>query len=73
MSGLKNVTVDFRDQKGIILQIDAYFSHVTVEHGLQLRNILSSIPDCDIVSVANPLDRGSRPCHISYVIVEQGR
>ena len=56
----------------VILQVDAYFSQVIVDHGLQLCNIWSSSPDCD-VSVANPLDRWDRPWHISYVIVEQGR
>ena len=60
-------------QKRVILQVYAYFLHVTVDHGLQLWNLWSSSPVCDVVSLANSLDRGSRPCHISYVIVEQGR
>ena len=34
---------------------------------------LSIWPDCDMVSLANPLDRWNRPWHISYVLVEQGR
>ena len=59
-----------RDQKRVILQVDAYFFQVIVDHGLQLGNLCSSSPDCDVVSVANPLDRWSRPWHISYVIVE---
>ena len=62
-----------RDQKRVILQVDAYFFQVTVDHGLQLWNFWSSSPGCDVVSLANPLDRGSLPWHISYVIVEQGR
>ena len=62
-----------RDQKRVILQVDVYFSQVTVDHGLQLWNLRSSSPDCDVVSIAFPLGWGSRPWHISYVIVEQGR
>ena len=54
-----------RYQKRVILQVDAYFSQVIVDHELQLWNLW-------VVSVANPLDRWSRPWHISYVIVEQG-
>ena len=46
-----------RDQKRVILQVDAYISQVISNHGLQLRNLWSSSPDCDAVSVANPLDR----------------
>ena len=64
LSGVKSVTV------GVILQVDAYISQVIGNHGLQLRNLWSSSPDCDVVSVANPLDRWRRPWHISYVIVE---
>ena len=60
-----------RDQRRVILQVDTYFSKVIVDHGLQLCNLWSSSPDCDVVSAANPLHR-SRPWHISYVIVEQG-
>ena len=44
-----------------------------VDHGLQLWNLWSSSPDCDVVSIANRLDRWSRPWHISYVIVKQGK
>ena len=62
---------DSRDQKRVFLHVDAYISQVTVDHGLQLWGIWSRSPDCDVVSVTNPLDRGSRPWHISYVIVEQ--
>ena len=62
-----------RDQKRVILQVDAYVSQVTVDHVLQLWNRWSSSPGCDAVSVVNLLNRGSRPWHISYVIVEQGR
>ena len=58
------------DQKRVILQVDAYISQVIGNHGLQLRNLWSSSPDCDVVSVANPLDWWRRPWHISYVIVE---
>ena len=32
-----------RDQKRVFLQVDAYISQVTVDHGLH--------PDCDVVSV----------------------
>ena len=60
-----------RDQKRVILQVDAYISQVTVDHGLQLWDCWSRRPDCDVVSVANPHDKGSRLRHISYVIVEQ--
>ena len=59
-----------RDQKRVILHVDAYISQVIVDHGLQLRNLWSSSPGYDVVSVANPLDRWRRPWHISYVIVE---
>ena len=61
------------DQKRVILQVDAYVAQITIDHGLQLWNLWSSSPECDVVSVENPLDRGSQPWHISYVIVEQGR
>ena len=44
---------------------------MTVDHGLQLWDLWSRSPDCDVVSVTNTLDRGSRPWHIGYVIVEQ--
>ena len=44
-------------------------SECIVDHELQLCNLWSSSPDCDVVSVANRLDRWSQPCHISYVIV----
>ena len=54
-----------------MIYIDAYISQVTVDHGLQLWDLWSRSPDCDIVSVTNPLDRGSWPWHMSYVIVEQ--
>ena len=59
-----------RDQKRVILQVDAYISQVIVNHGLQLRNLWSSSPDCDVVSIANPLYRWRWPWHIGYVIVE---
>ena len=63
LSGVKSVTVDFwrRDQKRVILQVDAYFSQVIVDHGLQLWNLWSNSPDCDVISVVNPLDRWNRP------------
>ena len=60
-----------RDQKRVFLQLDVYITHVTVDHGLQQWDLWSRSPDCDVVSVTNPLDRGSRPWHISYVIAEQ--
>ena len=46
-------------------------SQVIVDHGLQQCDLWSRSPDCYVVSVTNPLDRGSWPWHISYVIVEQ--
>ena len=58
------------DQKRVILQVDAYSSQVIGNHGLQLWNLWSRSPDCDVVSVANPHDRWRRPWHINYVIVE---
>ena len=60
-----------RDQMRVILQADVYISHVTVDHGRKLWDLWSESPDCDVVSIGNPLDLGSRPWHISYVIVEQ--
>ena len=72
LSGMKSVQCRLwrRDQKRVILQVGAYFSQVIVDQGLQLLNRWSSSSDCDVVSGANPLDRWSRPWHISYVIVE---
>ena len=55
----------------VFLQVDAYISHVTVDHGLQVWDLWSRSLDGDVVSVTNPLDRGSWPWHISYLIVEQ--
>ena len=69
MSGLKSVTVDFGAE--IKSELDVYISQVTVDHGLQQWDLWSRSPDCDVVSVTNPLERESWPCHISYVIVEQ--
>ena len=76
MSGVISVTVDFGAEikRQFSLQVDAYISQETVDHGLELWDLWSKSPDCDVVSVTNPLDRGSRrPWHDSYVIVEQWR
>ena len=61
----------YRDQKRVFLQVDAYISQVTVDHGLQLWDLWSISHDCDFVGVTHPLDRGSLPWHINDVIVEQ--
>ena len=58
-----------RDQKRVILQVDAYISQIIVDHGLQLRNLWSSSLDCDVVSIANPLDRWRRLWHIVLDLV----
>ena len=54
-AGVKSVTVD---QKRVFLQVDAYISQVTVDHGLQLWVIWSRSPDCDFVSVKTILTGG---------------
>ena len=71
MSGVKSVTGDFRDQKRVLLQVDAYFSQVTVDPGLQLWDLWSRSPDCNVVRVTYTLVRERWHWHISYVIVEQ--
>ena len=66
---VKSVTVDFGAEikSELSFRVDAYLSQVTVDVGLW--DLWSSSPDCDVVSIAHPLDWGSRPWHISYVIV----
>ena len=63
--------VSVQISKASFLQVDAYFSQVTVDHGLELWDLWSKSPDCDAVSITYPLNRGSWLWHISYVIVEQ--
>ena len=60
MSGVKSVTVDF----GAEMESEFSFiniSQVTVDHGLQMWDLWSKSPNWDVVSVTNPLDRGSWP------------
>ena len=60
-----------RDQKQVFLQVDDNISQVTIDHGFQLWDRWSRSPNCDIVSVAYPLDRRSWHWHVSYVVVKQ--